>query len=380
MTSLRLVLLSATLLPSLWAEPGPGSSIQLDKRFSINMMDPLTRRSALDKNFVRFGRSNGGINVNRKGRPDSFVRFGRASDDENHEIFEDIDDINEDIRRDTRGRTDFIRFGRAGDNRRSNSGFIRFGRARNDNFVRFGRARPDSFIRFGRGVNDYLENFNDENDFQRLSRGNPKSNTNFVRFGKRVPENDEEIVNAYKNGLTDKENLARSSRLSNKHRGDSFIRFGRIPKLYDEEFSKKLPSYFDDKIDKIPQRSDDEQQLYNQIKTNPEMETEIESTKASRNSDTYTSYDTSTHDVSRKKRSISTSTSPTKEILNQKTESLPVEETPDITSSTFYNYPSPLAAGLPNFIIGPELSVLPTHAKSHNNGKKVENKNFIRLG
>lgn len=77
------------------------SAAPMDKRFALRPVDPLTRRSAMDKNFMRFGRafdcswsrpvpikrrdSSGGVgrrvdsNFIRFGRRDSnFIRFGRG--------------------------------------------------------------------------------------------------------------------------------------------------------------------------------------------------------------------------------------------------------------------------------------------------------------
>lgn len=72
----------------------------VDKRFALRPVDPLTRRSAMDKNFMRFGRAfdcswTGPIAIKRR---DSSAAVGRRVD------------------------SNFIRFGRR------DSNFIRFGR------------------------------------------------------------------------------------------------------------------------------------------------------------------------------------------------------------------------------------------------------------
>ncbi|XP_050434780.1 FMRF-amide neuropeptides-like [Adelges cooleyi] len=98
-----LYLLSFILSVSVLTASGSsgGDDADVDKRFMMRPMDPLTRRSALDKNFMRFGRA-----------LDCWTAAGAA------------------IKR---------RDPAAAIGRRLDSNFIRFGR-RDSNFIRFGRG------------------------------------------------------------------------------------------------------------------------------------------------------------------------------------------------------------------------------------------------
>lgn len=195
-------------------DPDPISSIDIDYlknglvfkfRRSIKSDSPditTRRRSALDKNFMRFGRSNS-KNLIRFGRSGSLMRFGR-SDGKNMMRFG-----RNEINRMRFGRSDknMMRFGRA-------SNLMRFGRSGNlmrfgkraGNLMRFGRA--GGLMRFGRSQsgdtvgddNSSSEMLNDQNDietmanqqqqrlgeeekdFTRINRINAK---NMLRFGKK---------------------------------------------------------------------------------------------------------------------------------------------------------------------------------------------------
>lgn len=142
----------------------------------------LNRRSALDKNFMRFGRSGNS----------NFMRFGRS------------------------GNSNFMRFGRKGD-----SNFMRFGRNNNsNNFMRFGRGSSSNFLRFGRDQNDedsYDSQYK-ENDMLRQPR---KDNTpNFMRFGRQNSNNQ----NFMRFGRADP--ASKFMRLG-KSQSSNFMRFGR---------------------------------------------------------------------------------------------------------------------------------------------------------
>nr|BAO00954.1 FMRFamide [Nilaparvata lugens] len=465
--SLKLVLLSAGVLPLLWlsstadlTQQHAASALSVDKRFSINMMDPFTRRSALDKNFVRFGRSNGGANQRvSRGRNDNFVRFGRAQNA--HDDDDTTFPPREDLIRLGRARADsFIRFGRArpdnfirfgrGGMDRSNNGFIRFGRAGPDNFIRFGRGRPDNFIRFGRGRPDNFIRFGrdqlksnvenrlklisdaenhlkmvddaenqlktqlklvsdaenqlklvsdvenqlkpdennydnselytsdeddgDEYSFERALRGNSKLNSNFVRFGKRVPENNEEVVNAYKNGLKlntpqGRDFLERFIRLPGRSnmKSDSFIRFGRS--LSGGETSKTGGE--------SEENSGEGKSVFRENSSQDESAENdgfVEDSKVVTSTDPDilgTAFESaSSENLSRKKRAVE---------FDEKKHNKNLFTTDKTNQSrSFY---SPLAAGLPGFILGPELSVLPVKETTQKcNNSEGKTKNFIRLG
>ncbi|RZF48959.1 hypothetical protein LSTR_LSTR003035 [Laodelphax striatellus] len=448
--SVKLLLLSAGLLPSLWlsstadvSHQHSNTALSAEKRFSINMMDPFTRRSALDKNFVRFGRSGGSVLRVPRGRNDNFVRFGRSGNENRGDELEDEaspkTDSQTELIRLARARADnFIRFGRARPDNfirfgrgmdKTNKGFIRFGRGRPDNFIRFGRGRPDNFIRFGRGRPDNfirfgrdqsdIENrlrlvsdaenqlklvsdaenqlklvsdaenqlkpvpgaetnfdeseFSDEDgddySFDRVLRGsNSKLNSNFVRFGKRVPENNEEVVNAYKNGLKlntpqGRDFLERFIRLPSRGnmKSDSFIRFGRS--LGGEEPIKNEGT----------ERNEEGKSLFRENSSQEDSDEDgFEDSKlTSRDPDIIgTSFESaSSQNSARKKREVdSDENNHNKNLISEKSNQ----------SSSFY---SPLAAGLPGLILGPELSVLPVKEISKTcNDSKEETKNFIRLG
>ncbi|XP_065344326.1 FMRFamide-related peptides-like [Cloeon dipterum] len=119
---------------------------------SLRNIELLSRRSALDKNFMRFGRS--GDNYLRFGKStDGFMRFGRA-------------DLPND-------KANFIRFGRAGSD--GNANFMRFGRMNSEE----SEERPAVAANAGPMV--------------RLGRpSGGLDNNNFMRFGRDKEESDDE--------------------------------------------------------------------------------------------------------------------------------------------------------------------------------------------
>ncbi|XP_025422773.1 uncharacterized protein LOC112692344 [Sipha flava] len=102
---MMLCLLPVTL--TLAALAADGGDAMADKRFGLRPVDPLTRRSAMDKNFMRFGRA-----FDCWTSPVAGAAFAAAAK-----------------RRDPA----------AAVGRRVDSNFIRFGR-RDSNFIRFGRG------------------------------------------------------------------------------------------------------------------------------------------------------------------------------------------------------------------------------------------------
>lgn len=108
-----LCMLPVTLtLATLAADAGDATA---DKWFALRPVDPLTRRSAMDKNFMRFGRA-----FDCWTAPAGWTAAAKRRDPA------------------------------AAVGRRLDSNFIRFGR-QDSNFIRFGRRDTSNFIRFGRG-------------------------------------------------------------------------------------------------------------------------------------------------------------------------------------------------------------------------------------
>uniref|UniRef100_T1IFB9 Uncharacterized protein n=1 Tax=Rhodnius prolixus TaxID=13249 RepID=T1IFB9_RHOPR len=162
-----------------------------DSRIRSPLVDPLIRRSPLEKNFMRFGRSSPALqqfptaynsnyldleNSKRSGRfdraRDNFMRFGRD---------------NEKIALSNRAKDNFIRFGRSKDN------FMRFGRIK-DNFIRFGRGN-DNFMRFGRSgdeIEEILPKDRRDKALNRLGRQRLSDKSdNFIRFGRASSDDNE---------------------------------------------------------------------------------------------------------------------------------------------------------------------------------------------
>lgn len=101
-----LCLLSVSLTMAALVSGGAGDATAVDKRFALRPVDPLTRRSAMDKNFMRFGRA-----FDCSWTAPSVVAAMQTK------------------RRDPASAV----------GRRVDSNFIRFGR-RDSNFIRFGRG------------------------------------------------------------------------------------------------------------------------------------------------------------------------------------------------------------------------------------------------
>lgn len=219
------------------------------KRFDPSMVDPLSRRSTLDKNFMRFGRSSpsfteedetkdagdslstsgtnkednflrsmrGKDNFIRFGRArnDNFMRFGRGKQDNFMRFGKSLDDS---LIRDIRGKQDsYMRFGRG-----KEGNFMRFGRGKQDNYMRFGRSKQDNYMRFGRGKQD---------NFMRLGRG---KHDNFLRFGRgkqdsymRFGRNYEVDPTSYLPQMLDHDKTTQTSVLEELNgKPDDFIKFG----------------------------------------------------------------------------------------------------------------------------------------------------------
>lgn len=165
------------------------------------------RRSALDKNFMRFGRSYNSFpqknyddeindideqtfSRNIRKNNDNFMRFGRGGDFMRfgREPY---------MNRNSRGQDkNFIRFGRSVPlkrNRRSidpNENMEEFKRGTNRDMLRFGRANNRDMLRFGRANN---------RDMLRFGRRD-----NFLRFGRRFNENEFNQISTNQSSLNDR--------------------------------------------------------------------------------------------------------------------------------------------------------------------------------
>lgn len=127
------------------------------------------RRSALDKNFMRFGRGGNDLYFSK-----------------NHLLNLDDQDYQDDFTRPARTLN------------------------KNDNFIRFGRGKAGDFIRFGR-----------DPSYMRDVRGKDK---NFIRFGRSIPvKRGKRHVNEFEEEKRHTNNMLRFGRTGN------FMRFGRMP-------------------------------------------------------------------------------------------------------------------------------------------------------
>uniref|UniRef100_A0A1B6C1T0 Uncharacterized protein n=1 Tax=Clastoptera arizonana TaxID=38151 RepID=A0A1B6C1T0_9HEMI len=356
-----------------------------------NMVDPLMRRSPLDKNFMRFGRSSTPSEEEADDKEPTDARLGKRnfissdSDDRELDDFLRVERARQNnMMRFGRGRDfqNFIRFGRGREN------FMRFGRGRDDNFMRFGRGRNENFMRFGRGKDNFIrfgksaENIpeDDELEIGREIRSDASKSSNFMRFGREMDVLDR-IGRAQTNFLRfgrgkqdgfmrfgrsggdrnfmrfgrDSDQMTRSTRPA-KDKSDGFLRFGRsegkVPREKRSLVKSDEPFYelFKDFTEEFDPDVND-------------IDAELEGS--------------SSHQEvwNRKKRS-----------LDETTTTLPSEyEMVDSTSihlePPLQYYPT-LSAGFPNFIVGPEFSLLPTLDTSNIKPKRgdIGDRNFIRLG
>lgn len=173
------------------------------------------RRSALDKNFMRFGRSDG-----------YFPKYNGY----------DTDDVD-------------------------GEEFLRPERAHNkhDNFMRFGRGRPTDFMRFGR----------DPYKMSRMSRG--IKDKNFIRFGRSVAlkRNRRDV---YSEGFDKQYKRANNRDMLRFGRRDNYLRFGRIPEAGTQE-KELLSNETDVKKEKIfPPRYSTLLDLLNELAFHAERE------------------------------------------------------------------------------------------------------------
>nr|AAR19420.1 FMRFamide-like peptide precursor [Periplaneta americana] len=386
-------------------------------------------RGGKNDNFIRFGRGGKQDNFIRFGRDrsDNFIRFGRGKTDN--------------FIRFGRGRSDnFIRFGRG-----KSDNFIRFGRARPDNFIRFGRGKQDfirfgrgnsNFVRFGRDDSSNVETFDTEEEATtdstlRVGRGG-KSGSNFIRFGRARPSSnfirlgrrDEEVTQREERGrpsnnfvrfgrqTEDDDKFVRLSRSGNSNelrRGKltdrNFIRLGRSGPSYDEKEQEnedgnsvrlgrsENPSNSRNFI-RLGKRALDQNLLVDEhlMRFGRDVE-QIENTPvASSGEPSRSDTDNKTkenYQQSRSKRSISFSEEDSSEDSSDYPVMIPNSAYDDVKipspsvedSQIPFRYYSPLSSGIPNYILGPELSVLPPLSNESKRGRgDGHNRNYIRLG
>lgn len=180
------------------------------------------RRSALDNNFMRFGRSGGGISKkwflptiraarSNEEKGSNFIRFGRRDP-----TFYDVEDSPKSGHYDTRAGSNFIRFGRR-DQDYDQFTPLQSRRASED--------RGSNFIRFGK--RDY-DLYDDLDIPPRNVRGDDGKGSNFIRFGKR--DEDEYNKRTKRSSKADPEpddEEPAPHNLDRNERNGNFIRFGR---------------------------------------------------------------------------------------------------------------------------------------------------------
>lgn len=363
-------------------------------------------------NFVRLGRS---------GTNNNFVRFGRGNNQGNFIRF-------------GRGRTDnFIRLGRG-----KSDNFIRFGRGRQDNFIRFGRGKEENFFEFernmknGKDLEDTDVNSEDElstssnlrvgyggnsesnfvrsgmtNSFAQLDHGNPevtdqeeraKSKRNFVRFGRPV----------YTDNFL---RLTRSSANNDLRRGKlsdrNFIRFGRSEQHYDDDIKKERSGETEETFGRFNKHGNNQNFIrlgkrsearnlneefvrfgrdvghlrdIQAVLTGDSTQSDIKNNTKnvrSRRSVTFSEEDETPEDSSGYPVIISKSAYDDADDDNNK-----ISSTIDNSQKPFKYYP-PLTSGIPNYILGPELSVLASLGNGSQTKRGKEDgrsRNHVRLG
>lgn len=350
------------------------------------------RGGRTNDNFIRFGRD----------RSDNFIRFGRGRSD------------------------NFIRFGRG-----KSDNFIRFGRGREDNFIRFGRDKQDNFFRFGRNMRD--GNDRDETDVNsrhelstnnnlRVGRGG-KSDSNFIRLGRARPSNgfirlgrrSDELTQPGEMGRSNRnfvrfgrqtyedkfERLSRSSGNNDLRRGKltdrNFIRLGRSGQQYNDDTEGE-------RDDKHEERSDKRGKTQNSIRFGKRSKQDEQLVRFGRDvahtGDTpaLPSGDSAPSDNENKTtkyiRSRRSAIFSAEDEMPEDSSDYPIiisnnAYDDDKISSTLddsqipFKYYSPLASGLPNYILSPELSVLAplTNGGDTKRGQgDGHSRNYIRLG
>ncbi|GFG30878.1 hypothetical protein Cfor_10283 [Coptotermes formosanus] len=368
----------------------------------------LGREGKTNDNFVRLGRS---------GTNNNFVRLGRSNKQDN-----------------------FIRFGRG-----RTDNFIRLGRGRSDNFIRFGRGRHDDFIRFGRGNDENLFDFErsmknskdledtDVNSEEELfPKGNLRvecdgeSDNNFVLSRRanslaRLCRGNSEITNPEERGrpksnfirfdsLVHKDNILRPSRSSANNdlrRGKlsdrNFIRFGRSDKHYNDNREEAGSAEAGERLGRsnkhsnnqnfirlgkrLEARKEDEEfvRFGRDVEHLQDIRTVLTGNSTPSNIKVNTKYVRSRRSVTFSDEDETPEDSSVYPVIISKS----AYDDEGTTSSTIDNSQKPFryysrpTSGTPNYILGPELSVL----ASLDNGAQVKRgkedghmRNYVRLG
>lgn len=382
--------------PRVIAPSEAGDDENLQKRSAV---DPLMRRSALDKNFMRFGRSgffpddtnskynrnlmsfsseSEPISLSGRSANNNFLRFGRGQ----HDNF---------LRFGKGQKDNFIRFGRG-----AKDNFIRFGRGPTDNFMRFGKSNKDNFIRFGKldknfmrfGRNEYHD-FDDDDFYQRLGKSssnflrfgkNPKSSTGFVRFGK-SPGKADSFIRFGRGGSTNRNNT-------------NFLRFGRDdPSGNKDPTGSEVDEVTDPDVDlgdldlngeklkngpiiRIKRKVNGNEKPKNNhgngfIRYGRDAEIMEEIPKL-RNNDPDDDFRSPHHDVKRSTDNGKVLKSMSHILSDLR--NVPSFEGESVRPLRLY---SGVESGFPNFVLSPEFSILPQGAESKRN---QGGSNFIRFG
>jgi len=355
-------------------------------------------RSRTNNNFVRFGRGN---------NQDNFIRFGR-------------------------GRTDnFIRFGRG-----KSDNFIRFGRGRQDNFIRFGRGKEENFfesernMKNGKDLEDTDVNSEDElstssnlgvgcggnsescfirsgmtNSFAQLDHGNPeitdpeesaRAKRNFVRFGR--PVHTDNFLRLTRSSAN---NDLRRGKLSDRN----FIRFGRSEQHYND-IKKERSGETEETFGRLNKHGNNQNfiRLGKRLEArnlNEEFVRFGRDVGHLRDIQAILTGDSTPSDIKnntknvRSRRSVTFSEedetpedSSGYPVINPESAYDDADDDNKISSTIDnsqkpFKYYSPLTSGIPNYILGPELSVL----ASLGNGAQTKrgkgdgrSRNYVRLG
>jgi hypothetical protein len=309
----------------------------------------------------------------------------------------------------------FIRFGRAGRNdnyirlgRDRSDNFVRFGRGRQDNFIRLGRTKQGNFLRFGREMKD--SSGSDETDVSpkhdlRVGRGG-KSDSNFIRLGRARPNSGFIRLGRGDDEIAGPEEMRRSNgnfvRFGRQAFGDSLAREGRSSgnsdlrrgKLTDRNFirlGRSGQQYSDDTEGESDDNYEESLGRSNKRGKTPNFVRFGRDVAHIGDAATLPSGDSAPSDKHiRSKRSVI----PTAEdetpadssdypiIVSKNAYDDKISSALDDSQITFRYY-SPLASGIPNYILSPELSALAPltiGAESKRTNGDGHNRNYIRLG
>jgi hypothetical protein len=336
-------------------------------RFGRDMSDNFGRQRT--GNFIRFGR----------GQSDSFIRFGRGQQD-NFIRFG----------RDKQG--NFIRFGREMkrtndqdetfdpedtnvnfENEFSTGSKFRVGRGgkSDSNFIRFGRARPSNFIRLGRGNGDLTHPEERGKASSKIVRfGRQTYDDNFVRLGRSSDNND-----AMRRGKLTDRNFIRLGRS-----GQPALQYDEIREVENAETLGRADNPVNHDFIRLGKRAEDGCEHENFVRSGRDVEHIL----SGDNENT-----TDKHIRSRRSVTLSGDDETPEDSSDYPTAISNSAYDGDKVSAAFedseipFRYYSPLTSGIANYILGPELEVLaPLSKGAVTKGRKGawHNRNYIRLG